>query len=203
MRSGFRHSSVAIALALGAALTLGSFTLASAQTAAAATASSPGAVGAAALVEVTAHVTHIDASTNSVTLRGPRGDSMVVDVAPEVGDVKKLKIGDEVHIAYKGALLLSADKVDAKGIRSRVENQATIPASGGGSAQVRSVQVVATVQKIDRKNRVVTLRGPRHTVKLAVAPEVPLEKLKVGDSIRADYQSATAVQVTRDGAPIQ
>ncbi|OAJ55249.1 hypothetical protein A6V36_34505 [Paraburkholderia ginsengiterrae] len=202
MRSGFRHSTLAIALALGAALSAGPFTMASAQTATAA-ASSPDAVGAAALVEVTAHVTHIDASTNSVTLRGPRGDSMVVDVAPEVGDVKKLKIGDEVHIAYKGALLLSADKIDAKGIRSRVENEATIPASGGGTAQVKSVQVVATVQKIDRKKREVTLRGPNRSVTLQVAPDVPLEKLKVGDSIRADYQSATAIQVTRGGAPIQ
>lgn len=202
MRKGYRHSTLAIALALGAALTtLGSFTLASAQTTEAA--SSPEAVGAAALVEVTARVTHIDASTNSVTLRGPRGDSAVVDVAPEVGDVKKLKIGDNVHIAYKGALLLSADKVDAKGIRSRVENQATIPASGGATAQVRSVQVVATIQKIDREKRVVTLRGPRRTVMLQVAPDVPLEKFKVGDSIRADYQSATAIQVTRDGASIQ
>ncbi len=201
MRSALRHSSLAIALALGSALTLGPFTLASAQTTAAA--SSPEAVGAAALVEATARVTHIDASTNSVTLRGPRGNSTVVDVSPEVGDVKKLKIGDEVHIAYKGALLMSADKVDAKGVRSRVENEATIPASGGGTAQIRSVQVVATVQKIDRKKREVTLRGPRHTVTLPVAPDVPLEKIKVGDSIRADYSSATAVQITRDGAPIQ
>jgi Cu/Ag efflux protein CusF len=202
MRSGFRLSSLAIALAVGAAFTFGPYTMASAQTATAA-ASAPGAVGAAALVEVTAHVTHIDPNTNSVTLRGPRGDETVVDVAPEIGDVKKLKVGDEVHIAYKGALLLSADKVDAKGIRSRVENEATIPASGGGTAQVKSVQVVATVQKIDRKNRVVTLRGPRRSVMLQVAPDVPLEKLKVGDSIKADYEAAAAVQVTRNGAPIQ
>jgi Cu/Ag efflux protein CusF len=49
----------------------------------------------------------------------------------------------------------------------------------------------------------VTLRGPKATVVLQVSQEVPLEKLKVGDSIKANYQSATAVQITRDGAPIQ
>ncbi|MBN3756684.1 hypothetical protein G3N95_27360 [Paraburkholderia sp. Tr-20389] len=166
-------------------------------------ASSPDAVGTAAVAEVTAHITHIDADNNEVTIRGPRGNSMIVDVDPDVGDVKKLKVGDEVHISYKGALLLSADKVDAKGIRSRVESQATTPTKSGASTQVRRVEVVATVQKIDRKKREVTLRGPKHTVVLEVAPDVPLEKIKVGDSIRANYASATAVQITRNGTPIQ
>ncbi|ACC72811.1 hypothetical protein PPMP20_33920 [Paraburkholderia phymatum] len=165
--------------------------------------SSPDAVGTAAVAEVTAHITHIDADNNEVTIRGPRGNSMIVDVDPDVGDVKKLKVGDEVHISYKGALLLSADKVDAKGVRSRVESQSTTPAQGGASTQVRHVEVVATVQKIDRKKREVTLRGPKHTVVLEVAPDVPLEKIKVGDSIRADYASATAVHITRNGAPLQ
>ncbi|CAD6546324.1 hypothetical protein ACFQ3P_05290 [Paraburkholderia sabiae] len=166
-------------------------------------ASSPDAVGTAAVAEVTAHITHINADDNEVTIRGPRGNSMIVDVDPDVGDVKKLKVGDEVHISYKGALLLSADKVDSKGIRSRVESQATTPSQGGASTQMRHVEVVATVQKIDRKKRVVTLRGPQRTVMLEVAPDVPLDKLKVGDSIRANYASATAVQITRNGTPLQ
>jgi Cu/Ag efflux protein CusF len=161
------------------------------------------AVGAAAVAQVTARIVHIDTDENSVTLRGPQGNQMIVDVDPEVADVKKLKVGDQVHIAYKGALLLSADKVDTKGVRSRVETQATTPSSNGASTQVRSVEVVATVQKIDRKKRQVTLRGPKRTVTLQVSPEVPLDKLKVGDSVRANYASATAVQITRDGAPVQ
>ena len=160
-------------------------------------------VGAVAVAQVTARIVHIDTNENSVTLRGPQGNQMIVDVDPEVADVKKLKVGDEVHIAYKGALLLSADKVDTKGVRSRVETQATTPDSNGASTQVRSVEVVATVQKIDRKKRQVTLRGPQRTVTLQVAADVPLDKLKVGDSIRANYASATAVQITRGGAPVQ
>jgi Cu/Ag efflux protein CusF len=165
--------------------------------------SAPNAVGTAAVVEVTAHVTQINPDTNEVTIRGPRGGTSVVEVDPDVGDVKKLKVGDEVHISYKGALLLSADKVDTKGVRSRTETQSTTPVKGGASTQTQHVEVVATVQKIDRKKREVTLRGPQRTVVLQVSPEVPLDKLKVGDSIRGTYVSATAVQVTRNGAPIQ
>ena len=163
----------------------------------------PNAVGTAAVADVTAHIVKIDADNNEVTIRGPRGETTIVDVDPDVGDVKKLKVGDEVHISYKGALLLMADKVDAKGVRSRVESQTTTPVQGGASTQTRHVEVVATVQKIDRKKREVTLRGPQHTVVLQVSQDVPLKKIKVGDSIRATYVSATAVQITRNGTPIK
>lgn len=161
------------------------------------------AVGTAAAVDVTARVTHIDTDKGEVTIRGPQGNSVIIEVDPDVGDVKKLKVGDQVHIAYKGALLLSADKVDSKGVRSRVESQSTTPVQGGASTQKQNVEVVATVQKIDRKKRLVTLRGPNRSVILQVAQDVPLDKLKVGDSIRANYVSATAIQITRDGTPIQ
>ena len=76
-------------------------------------------------------------------------------------------------------------------------------ASSGASTQTRHVEVVATVQKIDRKKRLVTLRGPQRTVVLQVSEDVPLTKIKVGDSIRATYVSATAVQIMRNGAPIK
>ncbi len=165
-------------------------------------ASAPNGVLTGAVIEGSAKVVHIDPAANAVTLRGASGKTVVVDVDPSVGDVKKLKVGDQVNLAYKEALLLRADKVDSKGVRSRVDTTATVPASGGVTATAQSVQVVATVQKIDRKNRIVTLRGPRHTVALKAPDDVPLDKLKVGDSVRADYVAATALQVTRDGQPL-
>jgi Cu/Ag efflux protein CusF len=169
----------------------------------AAPASAPNAVLQTGEIETVAHVVSVDAATNSVTLRGPRGNQVTVAVDPAVGDVSKLAPGDQVNILYKEALLLRADKVDSKGIRERVETVAATPASDGVTATARSVQVVATVEKIDRKHRKVTLRGPRRTVVVSVSKDVPLEKLKVGDSIRADYVDATAVEVTRNGQRVQ
>ncbi|WP_321964750.1 hypothetical protein [Paraburkholderia sp. J7] len=154
-------------------------------------------------VQTTATVVGIDAATNSVTLRGARRNLVTVAVDPTIGDVSKLKPGDHVNILYKEALLLRAEKVATRGIRSRVDTVATTPASGGVAATAHSVQVVATVQKIDRKSRKVALRGPTRTVVVVAPPDVPLESIKVGDSIRADYVSATAVQVTRDGQKLQ
>ncbi|CAB3785577.1 hypothetical protein [Paraburkholderia fynbosensis] len=166
-------------------------------------ASVPQAVGAAALVHVQARVVAIDAESNSVALRGPRGNVEIVDVNPELADVKKLHVGDIVDIAYKKAVLIGVDKVATSGIRQRIDTQLAQPASGGVVTSARRVEVVATVQKIDRKRHSVTLRGPTRTETLDVAPDVSLAGVKVGDSVRAVFVAAIAASVSRDGAELK
>ncbi len=161
------------------------------------------AVGAAALVHAQVRVIGIDAASNSVTLRGPRGNVAEVEVNPDLADVKNLHIGDKLNIAYQNAVLVRADKVASNGIRERVDTTAAIPASGGVVAAAHRVQVLATIQKVDRKHRLITLRGPTRTETFHAAPDISLEGLKVGDSVSAEFVSATAVQVARDGAPLK
>jgi Cu/Ag efflux protein CusF len=166
-------------------------------------ASAPAVAGMGVMIETTARVVHIEPATNTVTLRDPRGNLVDVDVDPQLGDVRRLAVGDTVHIAYRKALLLTVEKANTSGIRSRVETRAVIPASGGTAAAANHIVVVATVQKIDADRREITLRGPKRTVTVEVGPDVPLEKLHVGDSIRADYVTATAVHITRGSAAAQ
>lgn len=156
-------------------------------------------VGEAAKLDLTATITTIFADSNSVEVKGPKGNKVVIAVDPTIADVKKLKVGDEVHVAYRGALLMSADKVDPKGVQSRVTSEATQPASGGVVMKTAGVQVVAVIQKIDTKTREVTLAGPKHTVTMQVQPDVQLDKFKVGDSVMATYLAAEAINVTRNG----
>jgi Cu/Ag efflux protein CusF len=174
-----------------------------AQTAPADPASAPGATLQMGEAELVATVVSTDPANNAVTLRGARRNVVTVNVDPTVGDVSKLKPGDQVKVLYKEALLLRADKVSTRGIRSRVDTVATTPASGGVAATARSVEVVATVEKIDRKSRKVALRGPTRTVVVVAPPDVSLESIKVGDSVRADFVGATAIRVTRNGEPLQ
>ncbi|MEM5298690.1 copper-binding protein [Burkholderia sp. JPY481] len=161
------------------------------------------AIGAAALLHVQARVVAIDPATNSVTLRGPHGGDETFDVNPQAADVSKLHIGDIVTIAYKNALLVGVDKLAPSGIRQRIDTEVTQPAANGVVASARRVEVVATVRKIDRKKRTITLRGPSRTETLDVAPDIPLEKLKVGDSVRAVFVSAIAAAVSRNGADVK
>jgi Cu/Ag efflux protein CusF len=166
-------------------------------------ASAPPARGVAGVAQVQARVVGIDAATNSVTLQGPSGHTVAVAVNPQVGDVSKLRLGDVVNIEYRNALLMRVVKAKNGGIRERIETEAAIPASGGVTASARTVEVLATIQHIDAKTRHVTLRGPDRTVTLEVAPDVSLAGLKAGDMVHAQFESATAVQVMRDGQPIK
>ncbi|MGF6732771.1 Cu/Ag efflux protein CusF [Paraburkholderia youngii] len=161
------------------------------------------AIGAAALLHVQARVVAIDPATNSVTLRGPHGGDETFDVNPQAADVSKLHIGDMVTIAYKKALLVGVDKLAPSGIRQRIDTEVTQPAANRVVASARRVEVVATVRKIDRKQRTITLRGPSRTETLDVAPDIPLDKLKVGDSVRAVFVSAIAASVSRNGSDVK
>lgn len=155
------------------------------------------ALGQAEVVHAQVHVVAIHPATNSVTLRGPYGHLADVDVNPQLADVKKLRVGDKLNVAYQQALLLHVDKVTTRGVRERIETTVAMPASAGYASSAHRVQIVATVLKIDRKSRMVTLRGPKHQQVLRAAASVPLRELKVGDSVRAEFVSAAAVEVVR------
>ncbi|MEC5407054.1 hypothetical protein VOM14_16025 [Paraburkholderia sp. MPAMCS5] len=165
--------------------------------------SSASAPGGEVIARLTSRIVNVDTQTSRVTVQGSRGETVIIAVDPEVADVRKLKVGDEVHVEYKGALLLSAEKVQAKGIRSRIENEATTPVNHGLSVTLRNVDIVATVQSLDRKRHQIVLRGPERSVLLQIAPDVPLDNVAVGDSVHAKYRAETAVLITRDGEPIR
>jgi hypothetical protein len=137
-----------------------------------------------------------------VTLRGVGGRIFEVTVGPEVGDISKLKIGDAVQIAYQESLLIHADRVKSNGIRERIDSTEVLPASGGVAASAHRVQVLGTVQKVDAKTRLVTLRGPLRTVTVRAGPDISIADLKVGDSVSAEFITATAVKVTRGKEPL-
>ncbi|EIF29141.1 hypothetical protein BCh11DRAFT_04580 [Burkholderia sp. Ch1-1] len=156
------------------------------------------ALARAELIHAQVRVVAINTATNSVTLRGPRGNLADVDVNPALADVSRLKIGDKLNVAYQQALLLNIDRLSTKGVRERVETTAAIPASAGYASSAHSVRVIATVLKIDRKSRMVTLRGPKHRQVLRAAKGISLDQLKVGDSVRAEFVSAAAVKLVRE-----
>lgn len=163
----------------------------------------PGALLGTHTFETRGHVVAVDPATNSVTISGERGVRFTFAIEPEVADVSRLAPGDRVDIVYRHAMLLRADPADSSGIRSRVDTTTTAPAMGGVSSTTHRVEVTATILRIDRARRELTLRGPTETVALDVPPNVSLENLRVGQQVRATYVTQSAVKVTRDGMPVQ
>jgi hypothetical protein len=66
-----------------------------------------------------------------------------------------------------------------------------------------AVTVKATIEAIDKTNRIVTLRGPRgHLVDVKAGEKVKrFDELKVGDVVSATYSESIAVHVRKPGDP--
>lgn len=156
------------------------------------------ALANAEVVHAQVRVAAIDPATNTVTVRSSRGSLADVDVNPALADVSRLRVGDRLNVAYQQALLVHVDKLATRGVRERVETTVAIPASAGFVSSAHRVRVVATVVSLDRKSRLVTLRGPRHKQVLRASNAIALDELKVGDSVRAEFVSAVAVELVRD-----
>jgi hypothetical protein len=147
----------------------------------------------------------IDTANRVLMLRDQSGDVML-PVVKEVKNFDKLKVGDVVDVYYKNALLMDISKSTAadKTDRARVDTTVVAPASGpnvvAGFDAMRKVEVLATVVSVDAAKRTITLRGPQTTVKLDVAKNLDVSKLKKGDNVHAVFVSALAVQVSQPAA---
>ncbi len=170
-----------------------------AQTERVAVAAGEGRLGAARLVEVKAKVEAIDLAKREVTLREPDGTLETVLVSEEVKNLPQLKVGDDVSMKYYQSLSVALNKAADATVQlsEKSAEQRTELGQLPGGVKTHEVTVVAKVTKIDPKESVVTLTGPRgNSVELEVSPEV-LAKVKVGDHVNAVYTEALAVSVTR------
>ena len=91
-----------IILAIAAAFAVN----APAQTSVMKSSSEPGKASVEQTVDVTATVIAIDRSTRDVTLKGPKGNWIIVTAGPEVKNFDQINVGDKVHARYIEALVL-------------------------------------------------------------------------------------------------
>jgi hypothetical protein len=177
-----------------------SFTLAQpavAQTGAV-TSSSPGKVGVAQTVDVSATITAIDKSSRTITLKGPKGDELKIEAGPEVKNFDQLKVGDIVDMRYRETLALELKKGGGMKVEKTEKAGAVGAKPGETPAGVvgRQVTVVGDVIKVDAATQTVTVKGPQRTVELKVRDPEQFKLIAVGDQIQATYTEALALAVT-------
>jgi Cu/Ag efflux protein CusF len=172
--------------------------LALAQTGAAVVGKGPGVAGAAQTVKVTATITAIDQATRDVTLKGPKGREVTVQLGPEVKNFAQLKVGDTVTAEYIEALTLELKK-GGKAVVARTEKAGAAPAAKPGEKPAgvagRQVTITADVTAVDPATQTVTLKGPKQTVDLKIADPEQFKLIKVGDQVEANYTEALAIAV--------
>jgi hypothetical protein len=158
---------------------------------------------AVAALEGTSVVQEVNKRTREVTLRRQDGSVMSVVVGPEVRNFNQIKVGDIVE-AKAIELLAIAVGPAATQVRERRETTGrgdTRSALGEKPAATtqRTVEIVATVQTVDRKARTVTVKGAVQTVTLKVGEDVDLSSLKVGDNVYVVYIESYSISVRSPG----
>jgi Cu/Ag efflux protein CusF len=189
LRSMFASTVVAAALAASPVL---------AQTGAVVAGKGPGAAAIAQTVKATATITAIDAATRAVTLKGPKGNEVVVTAGPEVKNFAQMKVGDRVDVEYVESLALELKKGGGAPVAATAKAGAAAAKPGERPAGMigQQVTVVADVIDVNAETQVVTLKGPKRTVELKVRDPEQFKLVKKGDQVQATYTEAVAIAVT-------
>jgi Cu/Ag efflux protein CusF len=147
--------------------------------------------------QVTATVTKIDAPNRLVTLKGKK-ETDTIKMGPEVKNFDQIKVGDRVVVTVSQGLVLSLQKPDSK-VKDptvTVSGEAAAPGQKPAGDVKAVIKGTTTVSKIDLKTRLVTLTGPEgRKFKVKAGEEIPLEKLKVGDKVAAEYTESVGIAV--------
>jgi len=159
--------------------------------------SAPGYAEVSSTVNLTGSIAAIDEKTREVTLKGEGGKELAVTAGPAVRNFDKLKVGDRVEVQIVKSLTLELKK-GSTAVVSREDTAEAVGAAPGenpNGAIGRQVTIMAEVTAVDAKNRVVTLKGPEHSVDLEIADPEQFRLIAVGDRVEATYTEAMAVAV--------
>ena len=147
---------------------------------------------------VTATVEKIDLKKRLVTLKGPDGKSVTIEVDERVKNLPQVKKGDQVTATYYESAAYEVKKpgqaepgVVVAGVVGSAK-PGEMPAGVGA----HTVTVTSTIEAIDKTAPSVTLKGPDgDLVTVKVRHPEKLEHVKVGDLVEITYTQALAISV--------
>jgi hypothetical protein len=120
-----------------------------------------------------------------------------------VKNFDQIRAGDFIMVRFMQSLALELQKV--KGGQAAGASEAVVTAKPGerpAIAGAREVQAIAKVTAVSKKDKTISLKGPRgNTVTLDVQNPDQFKVVKVGDDVRVTYTEAVAVSVEPASKP--
>ena len=148
-------------------------------------------------VTVKATIEAIDKASRSVTIKGPKGDLVTLEVDEAVKRFDQLKVGDQINAAYYESVAAEILKPGQKPQTASVSGEIR-PLEGtkpGGTAKIRETMTV-TVEAIDPDTPAVTVKRPDgDSVSFRVRKKKYLKNLAVGDQVVVTRVQALAITV--------
>lgn len=148
-----------------------------------------------------ATVESIDYTTRNVTLVGPDGGTLNMNVPEFAHNFNQIKKGDKIWVEYTEALVLDLKKshgaLPAAVVDTTME-RAPLGANPAGKI-TNTLTISALVESIDYTKRVVTLKGPEgKLVTYKVGPQAKhFKAVKKGDQVDATYTQALAMKLEK------
>lgn len=153
----------------------------------------------AVATRIEATVEAIDQEKRKVTLKGPDGNSVQIDVDEQVKNLPQVEVGDRVVVEYIEAVSIQvfAQGEVEPGTTAVAAAESAKPGEKPAGVAMEAISIVATIEAIDKKEQAVTLKtaeGESKTVR-ARNPD-NLDKVEVGDKVMITYTEAIGVRVT-------
>ena len=150
-------------------------------------------------VTVRGTVAAVDKENRTVTLKGPEGNTLTLDVRdPAKLDV--IKVGDPVVATYMEAVAFQIKKAGTATPGSTTQESRVSSKPGETPAGVisREITVTGTITAIDKKAQTVTVKGPQGNAATVKAQDPKnLDLIKVGDLVEIRYTQALAVSLDK------
>jgi hypothetical protein len=147
-------------------------------------------------VSVTATVEAIEASTRSVTLKGPKGNYTTIVVPKTVTRFDEIKVGDTLRATYYDNVVVRLRQPNEKPSPADKTSEALTKTPGAKPGAVAATQrtIVATISAIDPSVPSISFTGPNkwaYTSK--VQDKAALAKVKVGDQVDITWTEALMI----------
>ena len=153
----------------------------------------------AVVTKIEATVEAVDHDSRKVTLKGPEGKTVTIEVDERVKNLPQVQVGDLVTVEYveSVAIQVFAPGEMKPGINAVAAAGSAKPGEKPAGVAMKEITAVATINAIDKANSLVTLAGTEGRVKTVKAsnPE-NLEKVAVGDKVMITYTEAIGISVT-------
>ena len=151
---------------------------------------------ASSTVTAQVHVLGVDKTSRFVRVKRATGDTVNVQVGPEVKNFDQLAVGDVINVTYTEQLSI---KVEPPGdLSTTSESNMTTAAAGEkpGGTYTELEETRATITAIDKTKGTATLTDQDGST-FEVTPQIPenLDKVKIGDVVVFTHSQEVAVSV--------
>jgi Cu/Ag efflux protein CusF len=148
---------------------------------------------------ITATVEAIDSAKRELTLKGPKGNYVVMECPDSVKRFNEIKVGDQITVKYMEALVLEVHKADSAAKLGTTGTMGVERMKSEKPAATVSRQVTATVavEAVDMAAPSITVKNAEgNTLSFRVKDKKKLEGVHPGDKLVITYSEAVAMQVS-------